>query len=93
MINNIDTKHVFSEPIVIDNERVYPGEYGLVKMNVGRLPSDTRIDIIAHIFRSKNPGPCVLLLGGVHGDEINGIEIIRKALEEDVFSNLEMRES
>ena len=89
MIDNIDTKHLFSEPIVVDNVSVYPGEYSLVKMNVGRLPSDTKIDIAAHIFRSKNPGPCVLLLGGVHGDEINGIEVVRKALEEDVFSNLE----
>ncbi|MDF1697164.1 MAG: succinylglutamate desuccinylase/aspartoacylase family protein [Saprospiraceae bacterium] len=89
MIDNIDVKHVFEEPIIIDNESVFPGEYGLVRMNVGRLPSDTKIDIIAHIFRSKNPGPCVLLLGGVHGDEINGIEIVRRSLEEDVFANLD----
>lgn len=89
MIDNIDTKHVYGEPIVIGNESVYPGEYGLARMNVGRLPSDTKIDVIAHVFRSKNPGPCVLVLGGVHGDEINGIEIVRKALEEDVFTNLD----
>ena len=37
----------------------------------------------------ENPGPCILVVGGVHGDEINGIEIVRKALEEDLFSDLE----
>lgn len=89
MIDNFNTKHKFEQPIVIDNESIFPGEYGLVRMNVGRLPSDTKIDIVAHIFRSKNPGPCVLLLGGVHGDEINGIEIVRKALEEDIFTKLD----
>ena len=89
MIDNIESKHVFEQPIVIDNESVFPGEYSLVRMNVGRLPSDTKIDIVAHVFRSKNPGPCVLLLGGVHGDEINGIEIVRKSIEEDIFTNLD----
>ena len=89
MIDNTNTKHLFERPIVVDSERIFPGEYGLVRMNVGRLPSDTRIDIMAHIYRSKNPGPCVLLLGGVHGDEINGIEIVRKSLEEDIFINLD----
>jgi len=89
MINNSDINHPFEEAIEIDNVSVYPGEYALASINVGRLPSDTRIDIKAHIFRSQNPGPCILVLGGVHGDEINGVEIVRRAIEEDVFSNLE----
>lgn len=89
MIENLDIKHSFEEPIEIDNISVYPGEYAMANINVGRLPSDTRIDIKAHIFRSKNPGPCILVIGGVHGDEINGIEIVRRALEEDLFTNLE----
>lgn len=89
MIENLEIKHTFEEPIEIGDVSVFPGEYALANINVGRLPSDTRIDIKAHIFRSKNPGPCILVLGGVHGDEINGVEIVRKSIEEDMFSNLE----
>jgi len=89
MIENLEIKHTFEEPIEIGGVSVYPGEYALANINVGRLPSDTKIDIKAHIFRSKNPGPCILVLGGVHGDEINGVEIVRKAIEEDLFSDLE----
>lgn len=89
MIENQDIKHKFEEPIVIDNVSVFPGENALAAINVGRLPSDTRIDIVAHVYRSKNPGPCVLVIGGIHGDEINGIEIVRRSIEEDYFSNLE----
>ncbi len=89
MIENLETKHTFEEPIEVGGVSVYPGEYAQANINVGRLPSDTRIDIKAHIFRSKNPGPCILVVGGVHGDEINGIEIVRKAIEEDLFSDLE----
>jgi len=70
----------------IDIER---GESKVVSLDVGTLPSGTKIEIKANIFRSVNPGPCALVLGGVHGDEINGVEIVRKSLEERVFEGLE----
>lgn len=89
MTGYFDPKHNFQDPIEIGNEVVYPGESALARLNVGRLPSDTRIDIVAHIYRSVNPGPCVLLIGGVHGDEINGIEIVRRAVEEGFLEDLD----
>lgn len=64
------------------------GSSGLVRINAGKLPSGHRISIFTYIFRSKNPGPTVLLQGGMHGDEINGVEIIRKSIEDSVFANL-----
>jgi len=89
MMEILEMKHEFSQAMNIGNETIFPGESTVVKLNVGRLPSDTRIDIVAHIHRSKNPGPCVLLLGGVHGDEINGIEILRRTLEDGSLENLD----
>lgn len=89
MIEPIEPKHNFQYPINIGGIDVFPGESAYAKINVGRLPSDTPIDIVAHIYRSKNPGPCVLLIGGVHGDEINGIEIIRRAVDEGIMENLD----
>lgn len=67
---------------------VKPGSNEVIKLPVGRLPSDTRISIYADVFRSENPGPVVLLLGGVHGDEINGVEISRKLIERKYFEHL-----
>ncbi len=69
------------EDIEIDNQVIKPGENTTVKLAVGRLPSDTRLYIQAHVFRSKKSGPTTLLLGGVHGDEINGVEILRRLLK------------
>lgn len=89
MIENSEIKHPFEQPISIGNTKVYPGENDTAAINVGRLPSDTRIDLVAHVFRSKNPGPCILLLGGVHGDEINGIEIIRQTIEQGFLKQLD----
>jgi len=85
----MSTKHNrMSKDIVIDNTRFGPGESGVVRMSVGRLPSDTEISIEAHVFRAKQSGPTVLILAGVHGDEINGIEIVRSFLYNQDFSKL-----
>jgi len=69
------------EGFEIDNQVIKPGENTIVKLGVGRLPSDTRLYIQAHVFRSKKPGPTSLILAGVHGDEINGVEIVRRLLK------------
>jgi len=55
---------------------------------VARLPSGTVINLRVQIYRSKNPGPTMLVMAGVHGDEINGVEIVRESIEEKYFDNL-----
>jgi predicted deacylase len=75
--------------IEINGQTVVPGQNTQIKIHVGKLPSDTRIHINIHVFRSTRPGPTLLILGGVHGDEVNGIEIVRRLLAEDAFLNLQ----
>lgn len=76
------------EVISIGKINIERGENKVVNLNVGTLPSGTKIEIKANVFRAAEPGPCALVLGGVHGDEINGVEIVRKSLEENLFENL-----
>jgi predicted deacylase len=75
--------------ISLQGQEFTPGSSGLVRMNAGKLPSGNRISIFTYVFRSKNPGPTVLLLGGMHGDEINGMEIIRKCVADKIFNQLQ----
>lgn len=72
----------------INGTEIAPGEQNTIKISVGQLPSGTRISILAHVYRSLQPGPTLLALGGVHGDEINGVEIIRRAVGSGLFDNL-----
>lgn len=65
-----------------------PGSSGMVRIKAGRLPSGNSISIFTFVFRSKNPGPTLLLLGGMHGDEINGVEIVRSAVAKRMFHQL-----
>lgn len=78
-----------NQNFTINNKIIEPGQQELIRASVGRLPSDTKIFLNVHVFRSVNPGPTVLVMGGVHGDEINGVEIVRRTLRTRMFENLE----
>lgn len=77
-----------SKDFVINKKLIEPGTNELVKLNVARLPSGNVINIRTHVYRSKNPGPTMLVLAGVHGDEINGVEIVRRSIESKLFDQL-----
>src|SRR5690554_902351 len=74
--------------LVVDGIEVKPGENKIINLNISRLVSGTKIDLPIFVFRSKNPGPRVLLSGGLHGDEVDGIEIIRRMIKKKEFDNL-----
>ena len=59
-----------------------------IDLDVARLPSGTLITMPVRIFRSEEDGPVILLSGGLHGDEVNGVEIIRQVIESDWIKKL-----
>ena len=69
-------------------DEVLPGQSLVTKIPVGQLPSGNPITISTHVYRAELPGPTVLILGGVHGDEINGMEIVRQAVQGDMLKSL-----
>jgi predicted deacylase len=72
----------------INEHLIKPGENKTIELSISKLSSGTDISISAHVFRSKNDGPTILVAGGVHGDEINGVEIVRRAVYSDLLKNL-----
>ncbi len=77
-----------SDWIELEGERIKLGEKKRLSLKVSRLPSGHEIEVFAHIIRGNEPGPCILLLAGVHGDEINGVEILRRAVAEGHLEGL-----
>ncbi|WP_282780037.1 succinylglutamate desuccinylase/aspartoacylase family protein [Phaeodactylibacter xiamenensis] len=76
-------------PLEIHKSSIAPGEDEVVKIPVGQLPSGNPIRIEAHVFRAEAPGPALLVMAGIHGDEINGVEIVRRALQNGRFAELQ----
>jgi len=72
----------------INGHEILLGEHKKIKIRVGKLPSGTHINIFAHVYRAKKKGKTLLILGGIHGDEINGIEIVRSSIEKEYYEDL-----
>jgi hypothetical protein len=74
--------------IVINNHKVQPGENKTVVLNSYELHTKTNIEIPVHVIHAEKPGPAILLSAGMHGEETNGIEIIRKVISRDEVRKL-----
>lgn len=61
-------------------QKIIAGKRNHIEMDVASLYTRTNIKVPIIIERSKKDGPTLLLVGGIHGDEVNGIEIIRRLL-------------
>jgi len=64
--------------IVIDGRKILPGEQVQINALIARLPTRTPINIPFFVARAKLDGPTLLVMAGMHGDETNGIEILRR---------------
>jgi predicted deacylase len=67
--------------ITIAGHTIEPGEFKSININIARLPSHTIINTPVYISRALEDGPVLALMAGMHGDEINGMEIVRRILE------------
>ena len=65
---------------VLEGERVEPGERRTVQLDVAQLYTHTPVGMPVHVVHGRRDGPVLCLSAAIHGDEINGIEIIRRVL-------------
>jgi uncharacterized protein len=69
-----------SNPITILGETIYAGDSKIIDMEIARLHTTTKLKIPVIVERSKIDGPTVLFSAGIHGDEINGVEVVRQLI-------------
>jgi hypothetical protein len=51
-----------------------------LNLDIAKLHTRTRIQVPIIVERGKKDGPVLLITGGIHGNEINGIEIVRQII-------------
>lgn len=75
-----------SEKEVLDilSQKIALGQSAKVSFNVAKLHTQNSIDVPVIIERSKKPGPTILITAGIHGDEVNGVEIVRQIIAKGI---------
>lgn len=76
------------DTLIIADTPVRRGETQRIDIPAGRLYTDTEIYIPAYVKRGQKPGPTLFISAAIHGDELNGIEIISRLIDNKAISNL-----
>ena len=74
------TKSRDADVIEIAGQAVARGQTTTIDIPVADLYTHTKLTMPVTVIRSKKPGPVLFLSAAVHGDELNGVEIIRRVL-------------
>jgi predicted deacylase len=70
-----------NKPIEIGGTTVRPGTRANVKLPVADLYTSTSLRMPVHVICGRRDGPVMFVSAAIHGDELNGVEIIRRLLK------------
>ena len=65
-------------PCIMGGESIDAGSHGVVRLPLPDFYTHAPTTMPVHIIHGKQAGPSLLVTSALHGDEINGVEIIRR---------------
>jgi len=68
--------------LTVAGTAVSSGRKRYFEIPVGRLATGNELGLPVCVIHGAHPGPRVWLSGAIHGDEINGVDIIRRVIEQ-----------
>lgn len=74
--------------LTINGISIEAGMRTTIDLPAGRLYTHAPITIPVHVICGKKNGPRLFLSAAIHGDEINGVEIIRRLLKLPILKRL-----
>ena len=75
-----DTKR--NENISVGDMTVEPGRKGRIELPFARVATGSDETLPVAVINGRSPGPHVWLSAAIHGDELNGVEIVRRVLRD-----------
>lgn len=67
---------------------IHPGEIASLALPMPEIFNCTPMYMPIKVVHGKQAGPCVLVIAAVHGDELNGMEIVNRLLSLSMMKNL-----
>lgn len=82
------TTHVKTKPLVLNGIEIPPGTRETLQIPVARRYTAGDVSLPVCVIHGRKPGPRLFVSAAIHGDEINGVEIIRRLLKRKFLKNL-----
>ncbi len=67
-----------NEAFTLAGHTVQPGQMQEINLPAAKLYTHTPMDLTVIVANGRRPGPTLLICAAIHGDELNGVEIIRR---------------
>ncbi|PLW69327.1 succinylglutamate desuccinylase/aspartoacylase family protein [Pseudohalioglobus lutimaris] len=74
--------------LVIGGVAVVPGQQLTIDVPVAPMYTHDDLSISVQVVRGRRAGPVLFISAAIHGDEINGVEIIRRVLQHRALKNI-----
>lgn len=71
-----------NDDFVLLGQKVPIEKKTILELEIAKLHTRTPIKVPVIVHRSKHKGPVLLLMAGVHGDETNGVAIVREIIKQ-----------
>ncbi len=75
-------------PFELGGTSIPPGGRGTIELPMAKLYTHNEITLPVHVVHGRRSGPTLFVCAAVHGDEINGVEIIRRLLNTKAVNSL-----
>lgn len=74
--------------LIIAGQEIFPGERRQIALSVAKLYDFTDMKIPVAVMRGTQDGPTLFISAAIHGDEINGVDIVRRLLKRKALRDL-----
>jgi predicted deacylase len=75
--------------IEIAGVTIKPGSRQSVDIQLPNFYTHSKVNMPVHVIRGRKPGPVLLVSAAIHGDEITGVEIVRRLLTSKSIDRLQ----
>ena len=77
-----------NKAIKVAGVEVLPGERKAVNIPIADLYTGTSLSMPVKVYCGKQAGPVLFVSAAVHGDELNGVEIIRRVMQQKALRRI-----
>lgn len=70
-----------NKPFEFMDNVIKPGERKVLEIEAAKLYTHSPLSIPVEIIHGKKAGPVLMINAAIHGDELNGVEVVRQLIE------------
>ena len=77
-----------NDSITVGSTEVIPGSSASINIPIAQLYTGTSVSMPVKVVCGRRPGPILFVSAAIHGDELNGVEVIRRLLKSKLLRSI-----